>query len=153
MGPETAFSKAVFSFFERRAPACIRGAAYTQTTMRARPGWVPGAEALRTVPGRGLSMARGGPEFDCGQPRRHPFSAKGGPGPAEVGPRIGRPSPSARSPPWPTADLGAPGTGRRYSKLAWKSFRRRIEPPAYAKVTGGKRFPASGDILGFVKTV
>ena len=58
MVPETAFSKAVFSFFERRAPACIRGAAFTQTTMRARPGWVPGAAALRTVPGRGGTQWR-----------------------------------------------------------------------------------------------
>ena len=53
--------------------------------MRAHPGWAPGAEALRTVPGRGLSMARGGPEFDCGQPRRHPFTTEGGLGPDEAG--------------------------------------------------------------------
>ena len=54
--------------------------------MRALSGGVQGAEALRAGPGRGLSMARGGPEFDCGQPRRHPFTTEGGLGPAEAGP-------------------------------------------------------------------
>ena len=86
MVPETDFIKAVFSSSGDRAPAFIRGAAFNQTTMRARPGWVQGAEALRAVPGRGLSMARGGPEFDCGQPWRHPFIREGGLGPAEAGP-------------------------------------------------------------------
>ena len=86
MVPETDFFKAVFSSSGDRAPAFIRGAAFNQTTMRARPGWAQGAEALRAVPGRGLSMARGGPEFDCGQPWRHPFIREGGLGPAEAGP-------------------------------------------------------------------
>ena len=86
MVPDTDFFKAVFSSSGDRAPAFIRGAAFNQTTMRARPGWVQGAEALRAVPGRGLSMARGGPEFDCGQPWRHPFIREGGLGPAEAGP-------------------------------------------------------------------
>ena len=54
--------------------------------MRALPGWVPGAEALRTGPGRGPSRVRGGPEFDCGQPWRHPFIREGGLGPDEAGP-------------------------------------------------------------------
>ena len=43
----------------------------------------------RGAPGRPWPRAltaRGGPEFDCGQPRRHPFTMEGGLGPAEAGP-------------------------------------------------------------------
>ena len=106
--------------------------------MRARRGWVPGAEALRTVPGRGLSMARGGPEFDCGQPRRHPFTTEGGLDPAGPGSGWGGPfhPPDQR-----------PGL---------QSMRKRPEPaavfPCYVKTLGGN-YVARKNFAGILRSM
>ena len=85
MVPETVFSKAVFSsssaglrlsFAARHTPKqpCGLSRAGSRAPRRSGPALAAG------------STARGGPEFDCGQPRRHPFTTEGGLGPAGAGP-------------------------------------------------------------------
>ena len=85
MGPETDFLKAVFS----SSSAGLRLAFHARHSTKQPCGL--GRDGSRAPKRSGPSLAagskaRGGPEFDCGQPRRHPFTAEGGLGPAEAGP-------------------------------------------------------------------
>ena len=85
MGPETAFFKAVFS----SSSAGLRLAFAARHSTKQPCGLVRDGPRAPRRSGPSLaagSKARGGPEFDCGQPRRHPFTTEGGLGPAEAGP-------------------------------------------------------------------
>ena len=85
MVPETAFSKAVFL----SSSAGLRLAFLARHSPKQPCGLVRDGPRAPRRSGPSLaadSMARGGPEFDCGQPRRHPFTTEGGLGPAEAGP-------------------------------------------------------------------
>ena len=85
MVPKTAFSKPSF----HSSSAGLRLAFLARHSPKQPCGLVRDGPRAPRRSGPSLaadSMARGGPEFDCGQPRRHPFTTEGGLGPAEAGP-------------------------------------------------------------------
>ena len=137
MVPETAFSKAVFL----SSSAGLRLAFAARHTPKQPCGLSRGGSRAPRRSGPALaagSMARGGPEFDCGQPRRHPFTAEGGLDPAGPGSGWGGPfhPPDQR-----------PGL---------QSMRKRPEPaavfPCYVKTLGGN-YVARKNFAGFLRSM